>query len=629
MIQPELRKIEKMRLDRDELAVFSRSVLGDEYYRLIENFFEEVWHSDATYKVFLARRCLNLMYLFYKCRENGDNSYIRSDLYSDSSLLANVPEIADIYMAFGMIPQILLVDDVLIHGRSINTFIDSFVSSILSYCEKCGKIYKRSEVEQAVQDSLKIKVLVQNDHYLLVNRSFINSIEYCKKWSPANWHGLSSRITQLVSDGFFSNTSYTLSLYEHKKEDLHRFFEEAAEKKGFVKSEWSRGLRRDVWIRPLKNSSSDIMALYTVRFVQNAIDKKYRITPFVITSDMVCKKGSFPFGDDLLIENYKSKYVDIAGIAKTRAEAMSMFLSHNILLLLQDDILQSGKLTQEVIEPSRLDAEKISLNFKKRRYSRNKDFFDKLISLKKPFAGWEEMDSFILRSTANSKPLIEQHMFKLHSLKNDSSVEDLLAKQGFEIERQAWDQFRTNRQTAVKAEKQPLCEFFSRIPGHSLFNDDEIINITGDLLRNMDVGTVAVSAKCGNDEIYSCVYRACEHSQFIYPLRYIEYLPVMARIEYDFRADKKHIKQRIEEFFLPDSRIPREDVSGMLEFVEMLYESGQFINDWNINLLNLITTKCPITDDKNADDLLSIDKLIIMAKRDDLVNRYQQLYPES
>lgn len=624
MTYPILRKFEKMHFDKAELSFFSRSVLGDEYYKLIKNFFEEIWNSSYTYKVFLARRCLNLMYLFYKYREAPNDSYLGSDLYSDSSLLASVPEIADIYMDFGMIPQILVVDDIMIHGRSINAFIDSLVSSILNYCEKKGRIYKRGKVEQAVHDSLKIKVLVQNNRFLLLNRSFINCIECSIKCSPSRWHVLSSRITQLVSEGYFSNTSYTLSLYERKKEDLHSFFEESAEKAGFRKSKRRKSLSCDVWIRPLKNSSGDIMAMYTLRFVKNAVDKKYRITPFVISSDMVCKMGSFPTEGDLLINNYKSEYADIPGIARTRAEAISMLLSQNVLLLLQKNILQSGRLAQEIIEPGRLDAEKISLNFKKRRYSQKEDFFDILINLKEPFAEWEEIDSFILKSTANSAPLVKQHDIKLHERKTDISVEDFLAKQGFEIERQAYDQLFEGVQTSIKANKQPLCEFFSKISRHLSFDDESIIDITGDLLRYMDDGTVAVTANY-SDDVYSCVYRACEHSQFIYPLRYIEYLPVLSEIEYDCGGDVVSVKQTIEEFFSPFSFVPREDITGMLEFVEMLYGSGQYIIDWDINLLNMIKGN----NDQGADDSLSLDKLITVARRNDFHTRYRQLYPES
>lgn len=638
MILPAQREISEMNFEnigKEKLRAFAMTVLGEEYYHLIENFFERVWNSDATYKVFFARRCLNLMYTFYKCRKGKLDSRIEYELYSDSALLANVPEIADCYMQFGVIPKILLADDILIYGRTINWLIHSLIDSILSYCSKNGHNYIYSEIEQAVQNSISIVAIVQNRRPMLVEGSFINCIKCDNRLEPARWHEISSRITQLISEGFIANTSYIISLYECKKGDdnIHKQLAQAAKMAGFRESRWNKHLRRDAWVRPIKNSSGDIMAFYTIRFAQNAIDKSYKITPFVLAADMVCKKGCFPFEDPLLFDDYKSSYTDISGIVKTRAEAMSMLLSHNILLLLQEDLIRYGIISQKFVEQSRLDIGKISFNFRGRRFSEQYDFFDKLISLNSPFATWEEMDSFILDSTSSSEPLFVQQANK-QNFKENYLIENILADQGIKIETQAILQYTGLIPTVVGAEKAPLYKLCREIQEKSFVDDATITDIIGELLRNMDMGTVAISTKCTGEahDRYACVYRACEHSQFIYPQRYMNYIPTLAQMELDCRGNIKRIKERIQKFFSINPFGSPELADDLSRFTEQLYNSGQYIYEWDIDLINMTTMEESMpdeADDEKTDNMLLAQMANNLSAQMTLKKLYRQLYPET
>ncbi len=638
MIQPVLRKTIKMNISSskyEKIRDYSKSVLGKDYYVMIEDFFKQVWSSNAKYKVFLARRCLNLMYGFYTCRKIYDENE-RISIYSDSAFLANVPEIGDNFIYFGAIPKIMLIDDILIHGRAINTIIDSLITSLLEYCQMKGHSYSRDRIEQAVQNALSIKVLVQSK-MILLNPAFAGCMDCNKSWEAPRWHELSSRISQLVAEGYYSNTSYILSLYEAGRGDsnIHSLFASAAEKSGFLKSEWNYRFHKDVWVRPLKNSSGDIVAFYTLRMIQNGIDNRYKITPFIITSDMHYENGSFPNGDQILLDDYKSEYSEINGITKNKVEAMYLALSHNILLLLQDKIEQDApgsEKAKSLVSQSRLDTEKVSLNFKKERFSEEEDFFDRIINLKEPFASWDEMDRFILKSTSGSTPLLE-HCTNDSFISKNKFLSDILAEEGMEIERQAYLQYTRQRTVKSTVEKTPLQILFSKL-GKKYTNDSDIICIIGDMIRYMDMGALAIGVKCDfeNESGFGCVYRAGEQSQFIYPKRYVKYMLVLIMMERDCNRNCEAIKNRIYQFFPSEHDGSVELADKLSEFVDLLYESGQYINDWDIDLLSWVETDKPIPNDVGFDaakEILISRIFAISIEQVKSRNRYRMQYPVS
>ena len=150
---------------RKRLSEYARSVLGDEYYNQIDEFFTSVWESSAKYKVFLARRCLNLMYLMYRAKYDKPLESQQS-FYSDGALLANAFEIADSYITWGVIPEIMIVDDILLHGRTLNALIDSLVESVYKCLKNRGYFFEKNEIEYEILNSITIRVIRMQNHCL-------------------------------------------------------------------------------------------------------------------------------------------------------------------------------------------------------------------------------------------------------------------------------------------------------------------------------------------------------------------------------------------------------------------------------------------------------------------------------
>ena len=121
---------------RERLKKYTISVLGEDYYNLTLDFFKSIWEEPARHKVFMSGRCLNLMYTFYQIEYPNLSENIGKVFYSDTALLANAKEIADDYKKYNFFPEIIIVDDILVHGRTISAFIAKFTKLVYDFLKQ-------------------------------------------------------------------------------------------------------------------------------------------------------------------------------------------------------------------------------------------------------------------------------------------------------------------------------------------------------------------------------------------------------------------------------------------------------------------------------------------------------------
>lgn len=595
---------------KNKFKEYLKSVLGDNYYTMTENFFMSIWNSDTEYKVFLARRCLNLMYNVYRAKFGVPSD---SDFYSDSAFLANVPKIAHSYMKNGVMPEVLIVDDILIHGRTISFLINNYIDAICEQLEMLGVEKDRSYVEEIILDSITVRTIVRSNYPLLIPNKYRRCLKYktdrSDVWTPARWHELSSRISLIVDKGFFCNTSFVLSLFDGDETDIC----ESAKKAGFEKSE-SVSHCREAWIKVLRNSQGDTMAVYTLRITKSDFDKKIRIVPFVMMSD-------FTFGDVKVPENHNGildcieKYFDDSeNTRKIRSEALYLLLSHNLLLLLKQEI-------NKKIDSADFDVGKIEINFNISCFDSNSnDFVKDVANLSEPLLNWNEMDKFILDSTVGSVPLFfhSDGVYVDDSYECSRALEDFLAAEGEKREKEAHLISKGKSKIISDTKKRPVSDLMQQM------NCYKITETVGSLLRFIDMGIASVSTRVSDGKC-CCVFHAGEQSLFIRAKRYARDIPVLVAMERDCVRNELEIKKRIEEFYADDSSYARE----LTEFVGILYSTGQQISDWDINFFNWTE----ITDDerkrfKGKDDKAILRSLMFInaAEKLNSMERYRSVY---
>lgn len=614
---------------REDLKNNMRSVLGEEYYTLTEDLFFVALNSKAKYVIFLARRCFNLMNLFYRANFKMPLEDFEQRVLSDSGLLANVPSIAYRYIALGSIPQILIVDDILIHGRGINNLIDTFIASLKKFMDVRGFAYSSEDLERDVVKSITIRVMVQNNKPLLMKSSYYQRllVDGYKPnvWEPRRWHELSSCISRLVSESVFSNTSFTLSFYGDKNTGVKNLVEGTANRLGFVKSAWNKRYISDAWVKSLKRKNGDISAFYTLRITHNMTDNSFCLVPFVFASDIditiieVLFKRIF---DEKIASSVFGSHLP----EKVSAEFAYLVLSYNLLLLIQEECKTSNITTID-----KLDIDKIILNFGKDTIFASG--INQLLKFNTPFLNWEEMDSYLLVATSDSKPLIgsscESGTMVYHNV--DEAIEEIVADEGDEIERIAYLEYSGQKSASKKTQLKSIPDLFLKVQSQTILsNDKDVANLVGDFLRQMDRGYVAVTTKilkCDELHHISCVYRAAEASQFIHSKKYSGYLPVLIEMENDCSYDCDRIVERINQFYAN-----KFDVKTKLEkYTRAIYASGQKLMDWDINWLHwteIDDDTARIFGNKSQEELIISQMILKSLNRAEALKQYRAVYPK-
>lgn len=631
-IENEFRGVVLSDEQRNNLNKHIQSVLGTDYYNQTEEFFLSVWNSNARYKVFLARRCLNIMYMMYRANYEKPDSLFDQTLYSDGALLANVSEIADSYINWGIIPKILIVDDILIHGRTLNMLIDKLIDSIYECLLDKGVEFSKSDVEFDILQSLTIKVMIQNTKPLLIRKKYFQCFD-CKSdksdvWQPRYWHELSSRLSLLVLGGFFSNTSFVLSW--HETEDSlgnHMLFANAAQNKGFKKYEWGGSSKGEAWIKPIFNLEGEVVAFYTLRITENEFDNNYRVIPFVILADFDCDFSDISEEKKVNFEKYFRNFDAFSGKTKVKSEALYLLLSHNLLLLLQQEM------GQRLIKCGNLDIDKIDISFRMESLTQCNGIVSRVANLTEPLLSWSEMNTLIINSTKESKPLFnitEKHNLE-ESINYSRLLEEIMANEGEELEQNAYLVYSGKIKNILDSKKKNiwnLCQQIERSTKGKI-SEENFTEIVGVILRLMDMGIVAIDAynnELSNHSEFSCVYRAGEQSMFIHPRKYAQDLPVLIAMERDCVLNIAEIKKRIDNFYSDNL----EYAESLKNFMEMLYSSGQQVSDWDINMLNWTEIE-----DTTQERFVGLEQEYVLlsqmfldtSEQINAIDRYYKMYP--
>lgn len=169
-----------------EYLLGKRQILEDilgNYYDELYDFFGDLISAEYDIKVLIARRCLVLFQLFLQifAAENS-NQQIYGKICSDRYVLGNYEELNG--------KSVLLVDDILIHGRKIY--------EVFQEIEK--------NMDKAAGGSVDIRVYMLTDSQKCVPDEIMDKIQFTDYATEWEWKTLSDGI---VSTIFATNIPYT------------------------------------------------------------------------------------------------------------------------------------------------------------------------------------------------------------------------------------------------------------------------------------------------------------------------------------------------------------------------------------------------------------------------------------
>ena len=200
-------------MEKERLNRLGQGCMGEEHYQGLCRFFEDIWNEAANsdYCVFLARRCYNLHELFFATF--GKRTYVPcKKALSDNALLLKGKEFARVYYEKGTLPSMLIVDDILIHGRALTAFLYRLERKIRNELLVLGANQDQlRRLYLTLVQSVKIRVYFENDDNILLNENYRGRLKSCNRVPRKIWHRFSQGVSQMLAFSDVANTSFVLS----------------------------------------------------------------------------------------------------------------------------------------------------------------------------------------------------------------------------------------------------------------------------------------------------------------------------------------------------------------------------------------------------------------------------------
>lgn len=602
--------------------IIQSSFSSDEYEKLL-HFFQNVWLSNAEYKIFMARRAFNLNFAFMSIENvQYKDEYKTENILSNTALLLCAEEIVDYYLLTESFPKIILVDDLLIHGRGITKLIDNLEDLILSFLEKHQKLHATKQmVHRQLLSAINIYVFAQNTTGILLDGRFI--LKSVMQMSASGLKAMSQKISRALQQCGVANTSYVLSaelpLSFYKKE-----YGSSGNSDGSSLFQY----RGNILSYYYRNSNDKI--LETIRFYYSGINcsMKRVATSLTIFGDIAYEEGndSNPFNTICrnIVEEIKqiisySRIADILSyeqpcLIRPRAQMLSYLLS--ILgyssfyrkkisaepQLIYKALLQSDyqKIAANFDRPKKLQFEFIQLfNYVSQRDNLRSRIFKILADYVGPLngqAGIAEMsDNYqIGRCRTSDANIILPNSDPPHEI-----AEDIFYEVGMNKEYDA----HYCAQTKTKFDLSKPGNDFIRLEQYlqimKRYKVDAIPSI-GCILNLMDSGLLAMNMELNSDQqAVQCTLKAGELSTFVLPRRFSVLVPALSIVErecFKKASGKKAVVSQfidyLQEHCYQENGIDsKEDVellyklSRSKSFLLYMYAAGQNFQDWDVNLL--------------------------------------------
>ena len=182
----------------------------DEVRRWLEKFASK----EAAYHAVMTRRCLNLMELVLNRYGDEMSEWMRQRfdcVMTENALLMQAEQVAKSYLRSGRFPRIMLADDLLVHGRSINRFFQTFQELVLRHIRELDAEVDSANFEADFYRSIELWVFSENDTAILLQPELQKRVKSYFIWPEDRWRDFSVRVANTIYSSDFSNTSYVIS----------------------------------------------------------------------------------------------------------------------------------------------------------------------------------------------------------------------------------------------------------------------------------------------------------------------------------------------------------------------------------------------------------------------------------
>lgn len=255
----------------DDLKKKAESLLGTEVLQEIKQWYIDTVKTNADYVVYIVRRSYILALIMEKITGMKMQSD-KTEFLTDAAMFLQCSKIAEHYRQYGVFPKITLCDDILIHGRNINHFIQNIEKMIIELLP--GE--DSSVLKDKLADAISIKVYVRADASLLLLGRYENRLQYEFRAKQSVWRELSSNISVLIENSNMANAAYVYTEYRPNSKFMNNKWDD------YITTIY-QNTKQHAYVELVK-SGNFVKAILTVRLIKE--ENGYRILPFIFLPNL-------------------------------------------------------------------------------------------------------------------------------------------------------------------------------------------------------------------------------------------------------------------------------------------------------------------------------------------------------
>lgn len=541
---------------------------------MVSTFFHrmlEKWYLHYPYKVVFSRGCFTL----YKTVANHTQNVRDGTLMTDSGLLARAEELADYWKANGRFPNILLLDDMVYHGRALVSFLSALEKQLMPLFPGWTQEKIRRELAKTVRSEAVISCGTPALLYPEYHPGFHKFSD--GKCNIREFRKCSQQLNDYLVNSDAVNAAYTISARlsndSVSKSQIERYIDWLTEN-GYRRYRFRDGTA--VLLKCFPNLQHP-KAVFSIRILQGK--PSYWIVPYIFTVDFDKRefRAQTRFLDDAFSVRFRGRALsEMEDSHRVQCELVSMMLNH---LLLRHTLSGAG------VSGYQLDWENATLNFGGDSYSR--DFLRGFLEQAETkgddcFQKWSymllKMEQDLALPAARpeealdlgtTKELLEWYIYSWGS--NAELVAHRYGTGELTLEMTSGG-YKVNRISTF------LQQFCALTSGRDWQWDAR--RMIACLLYYMDHGVLAVSMHAANENTGCRHYlRVSEASLALLPKRNRQYLPLLIFMESFCYWGWKRMEQKIEEYF--GGYLKKTGLATELWFlVRCIHRSGQSLEDW-------------------------------------------------
>lgn len=556
-------------------------------------------------------------YFFQTCDLTAERIAYLEHCYfiTDTSLVTQSQEIANHYLCYNEMPEIIIFDELLLHGRALNNLLSQLEDRMFSLVQDHGSQDHHWDVvqfQQQLLNHIEILVYMQNDDELLLVSRYQQRLSSWRVAPLVQVRELSKRFSMLIEKANQNNVAYSWSLsIPYLSTQAQTLQTCQPGQNGFFPRLSVLQYNEVVdYICPYPNTSQP-KAICAVRWRHSCLDMEEKNNVLMLVPYIIFEKYSlerllalhYRIAKDL--ENLDVKFFTALDsyIAKDSAR-YARWLSETNELVLNSLMFHRFLKTQGV---NNLELGQENLFFLARNYTtlslRSDEIYQQLILLWK----WGEehceeelFETYMDLLLADTDPIWIEGEAHLETRPIDidledpteqilvSAVENAIIYIANETERHAYDKYHS----IIPLEDMALSNWGKYYSIRTILDKTvdylggtasvaQRISILALIIHEMDLGIIGMNSlyESEHQQVYT-VIRAGEQALSVEPIRYQTYIPVLLEILERCRQYQMDLYEEISHFFSKIPEVSTETVQQLYEFVVRTVQFGGGLDSW-------------------------------------------------